>query len=494
MTSVASDLQLTTAPRDEAAGLDRHAWLLVALGVAVVGSRWFLRANAADGFDSVNFLLAMSKGFDLAHFQPHFPGYPVYVALGSLLCRLGVSALTAATAISSMAAGASALGLAICAERLAGRGAGVPVLVLHLVAWQPLLLGSGTLSDSLGVALAIAAFAALALQEPRPAVSGFLAGLLLGTRASYWPMLGSLLVLTWRLGTPRAALPRWVAGLGIGTLVWAIPFFALVGVRTFIELGTKHLAGHFGWWGGTIATIPALPMRLGAFVRDVFYDGFAPSWWAVAAIAGVFGALIALSRLRRQPLGTSLSWAPALVALLPYAVWAFFAQNVVEQPRHALPLTEGAILLVGCLLSAHRLAVAAIALAAASVNLPLILERHRLGPAPAQAAAWLLDHAPAADTAIMTDRSWRFFTELPGPYTVRQHAWLSEVMVDLSRFDRLPTNIYLTSEVDPHSGMGHGSALPRFWRMEEGPRFCRDSRIDRANPCLGLSKLVWSPQ
>ena len=148
--------------------------------------------------------------------------------------------------------------------------------------------------------------------------------------------------------------------------------------------------------------------------------------------------------------------------------------------------------MLGCVLSLHPLAAGLVALAAACVNLPLIRERRQLGPAPAQAAAWVLAQSPAGDTAIMADRTWRFFTELPGPYIVRQHAWLSEVVVDLSRFNRLPTNIYLTSEVDPHSGMGEGSALPRLWKLEPGPRFCRDARIDRAQPCLGLSKLVWS--
>jgi hypothetical protein len=473
--------------------VDRHAWTLLGLGATVALSRWLWRAKVADGFDSINFLLGMSKGFDMAHFQPHFPGYPVYVALGALFCRLGLQPINAATAISSVAAGASGVGLAICAERLAGRPAGTSVLILHLVAWQPWLLGSGALSDSLGVALAIAAFASLALAEPRPIASGVFAGLLLGTRASYWPLLGSLLVFSWRLKSPSAR-PRFLGGLGLGTVVWAVPYFSLVGFRSFLELGSKHLAGHFGWWGGTISTSPGLLLRAGAFARDIFWDGFAPSWWAMFATAGVIGALGLLARLRRQPFGVSFEWSPVLVALVPYAVWAFLAQNVVEQPRHALPLVEGAVLLLGCLLSVHRLAVAAIAVAAASTNFPLALARQRVGPAPAQAADWILAHSAPAETAVMADRSWRFFTELPGPYTVRQHAWLSEVVVDLSRFDRLPSNIFLTSEIDPHSGLGEGSALPRFWKIEDGPQFCRDVRIDRAHPCLGLSRLAWRRQ
>ena len=350
---------------------------LVALCVVVGLSRWLLRATVPDDPDSFGFVLGMSRHFDMEALQPHFPGYPVYVVLGSLLCRLGLSGMRAATAISAIAAAASAWGLAVCARRLAGPAAGLTVAALFLVAWLPLLVGGSALSDGLGTALAIGAFAQLARERPRFALSGLLAGLLLGTRASYWPLVVSLLVLCWRMSGPLALRLRVIGGLLVGTLLWAVPFFAFVGMHAFLQLGLIHLRGHFGWWGGSVATRPDLLLRGRAFLRDLLFDGFVPSFSRLAAIALILTGLVAGARQRGQPLCIPVARTPFLILFLPYALWVFLAQNVLEQPRHVLPLVAGGLLLLGCALARHRLALGAIVLVAGSVTLPLAWQRHR---------------------------------------------------------------------------------------------------------------------
>jgi hypothetical protein len=464
------------------------------LCLAVALSRWLGRAQSPDAFDSFNFLLGMSRKFDLAKFQPQFPGYPVYVGLGAVLCRLGIPALAAATGISSAASALSAWSLGICARRLGGPAAGVAAIVLHLVAWLPWLIGSGAWSDSLGTAFAVSAFATLAFDRPRPGAAGVLGGLLLGTRASYWPIVGSLLFLASHRELVDTKRWRVFVGLGLGVIVWAIPFFAVVGIHDFFTMGVEHLRGHFTWWGGSVATRPDLLLRSRAFGRDLLFDGFAPSLWAVVAIAIVVAGSAALARMRHVVFASRFPFVPILVAVVPYAIWAFAAQNVIDQPRHVLPLVEAGLLALACWLARQPIAIGSVAAIALVVNVPLIRERHQTPPAPAQAAAWVAEHEVPSQTAIMTDRSWRFFMELPGPFKVRQHTWLSEVIVDLARFDRLPTSIVLTSEIDLHSGMGEQGRLPRSWRIDPGPRFCRDARIDRELPCLGLSHLVYAPR
>jgi hypothetical protein len=281
--------------------------------------------------------------------------------------------------------------------------------------------------------------------------------------------------------------------LAAGTLVWAVPFFAVVGVVPFITLGRAHLAGHFSSWGRTVASEHGLGARVVDFARDWFYDGIAPSPWVLIGLALLLGAVVVREGRRGGPLrvGGSLSWLAALA--VPYAIWTFAAQNVIEQPRHLLPLVEITLALLAVVLSRWPVAAGAAVALVATVSVPLAWERHRTPSAGAQASAWVAQNASPADTVIMADRSWRFFTELPGGYPVRQHAWLSEVTVDLSRFDRFPQLILLTSEIDLHSGTGPERPLPRQWRVEPGPRFCRDERIDRADPCLGLSTLRWAP-
>lgn len=137
---------------------------------------------------------------------------------------------------------------------------------------------------------------------------------------------------------------------------------------------------------------------------------------------------------------------------------------------------------------------AAISALTAFVSLPLALDHHLTPPAAEQAAEWVRAHHEPETTAIMGTRSTRFFQETGAPFTVRGHSTLAEVVVDLSRFDRFPKTILLTSEVDLHSGGGPTSPLPARWHIEEGQTFCRDARIDRAQPCLTLSELTWSPR
>jgi hypothetical protein len=461
--------------------------LLLSSGLVAV-SRFIARPPVPDDPDSINFLLAMSERFDLAQLQPHFPGYPLYVGLGSALCFLGLSAGDAASLISAFSSGASALALAVCARRLTGADAAPTVVLLFAVAWLPWLVGSGAMSDELGLALVIGSFALFAIG--RPTLAAFAGALVLGTRASYWPLVASVLVFI--VYTARRHRPRMFAGFALGLAAWAVPFFLRVSPREWIRLGTLHLKGHFESWGGTIATRPDLLERVRAFARAIVFDGFAPSTAGLLALLGASALARVLER--RQVLGRSVL-VPLSIALLPYAAWIFFAQNIVEQPRHALPLIAGMLLLLASLLSAHRRLTCVLVAVALATNIPLLLERVTTPPAAAQAAAFIERTHPSSEPgaiAVMAGRSTRFFQTLPTRFVVRQRYRLSEVIVDLARFDRLPDVTLLTSEIDLGSRQGRPIPLPDHWHNQSGPTFCRDPRIDRAESCLGLSMLTWS--
>jgi hypothetical protein len=471
----------------------RHedAWL-AAICVAITATRWLTRAIAPDDPDSFGFILGMSQRYDLEALQPHFPGYPVYIALGRILCRLGVSGLGAATAISTVASGLGGFGLFVCARRLFGARGAFGSLALYAVAWLPWFLGGGAQSESLALALTLLAYAALLIPVPRPMLGGALAALVLGTRASYWPLIMTFVAVAFYELPSRRQRARLVFGLGFGVLAWAVPFVAMIGIRPLWDLGSAHVRGHFGWWGGSIATRPELLDRAGAFFRDWLFDGFAPSAWVLTAVAALTIAVLrGRSKATPQETGENLRRAATLIGVVfaPYALWVFLAQNVAEQPRHVLPLVVGSLLPLGAALARNFLALAAVVVLACVANGPLAVERHRTPPAAGQAAEWLELHAVPAETAIMADRSWRFFSALPGDFTVRKHAWLSEVVVDLARFERYPSAIWLTSEIDLHSGEGETAPIPSLWEITNGPTFCRDPRIDRAQPCLRLRTL-----
>jgi hypothetical protein len=438
----------------------------------------------ADDPDSLDFLLGMADRFDLAALQPHFPGYPVYIGLGALLSRgLGFPAIEAATAISALASGASAIGLMVLAEAFDPRPAArFGVAALHAVAWLPWFLGSGAQSESLGAALTIWSFALLARERTSifgGVASGVLAGLALGVRASYWPLALSALGLARRRAGLRGPL---VGGL-LGVAAWAVPLVGLTGPLNLIRLGRTHLAGHFVQWGGSVVTRPDPWERLSAFVRDLAFDGIAPSSAALFGAAAV--ACLAWLLGRRGSRSVQFDARPLLVALAPYALWVLLAQNVVEQPRHVLPLVEGALLLGGLLLAPYPRALVFVVLCVFAASAPLAIERHTAKPAAAQAADWILGRAPEG-TAVFAGRSMRFFEARPERFTVSQRPRLADVIAELARVDRFPSAIWLVSELDLEP-------VPERWRIAPGPEFCRDARIDRAAPCLRLLQLTYDP-
>jgi hypothetical protein len=402
--------------------------LLVGGAALLIGaSRFAFRGRVPDDYDSFGFVLALDR-FDLARLQPHFPGYPVYVALGKIAHSF-LPALTAAQCVSAVASSAMAIALYVIAER---RGAGLSAILLYGGAWLPWMLGGSALSDETAGAFAALAFAF---------EDGLSIALMLGTRLSYWPI-----ALAWLAIANRRAI---LVAAG-GCIAWIVPFVLLV--PNVISLGKKHIIGHFTSWGGSIATRPALGERLFSFGRDLFYDGIAPHGLALAAVALIF--VIARPR-----------WERALLLVAPYALWIFFAQNIVEQPRHALPLVLMLLVWMAWSLKLPWAVVASAVMIASS--LPLAIARHHTLPAAAQAAASLPSGA-----IVFGGRSTRFFAHS------YQRTWLSEVDVDLERMNRLPERVYITSEVTVDK--------QRSARVHDGPTFCRDARLDRQQPCLTL--------
>jgi hypothetical protein len=442
-------------------------------GVALVAARMAVRARLPEDYDAVGFLRALDR-YDLATLQPHFPGYPVYVAAARLLCALGLSPLAAATATSSLASAATGLGLARLGLVGGGARAAWMALALWAAALGPTLSGGAALSDATATALVAWAFAALSWPGARAAfVAAALLALGLGARASYWPFSASFALVLAHARPTRAR----AAGLGgvVGAAAWAIPFVAVVGPRALWTLGRQHLAGHFAVWGGSIVTRPDVPARVYAWARDLAYDGLFPHPLALLA------ALATVWWLRPRPLKRMTRL--ALVVAAPYGLWALLAQNVLEQPRHLLPLVAAATLALSLIAQARLIAGVALVAAALASSLPLAVARVRTPPAAAQLATWLC--ARDAQALVYGVRATRVIEWSVPTLRARPRGWLSEVDSDLERLDIVPRDVYVTSEVEPDP--------TRAARLTPLARFCRDPRLDRQSPCLGLLRYKIRP-
>jgi hypothetical protein len=442
--------------------------------VAIAGARWLGRARLPEDYDQVGFVRAVEH-YDLAALQPHFPGYPVYVALTKLAHALGLAPLCAATAVSAIASGATGWALWRIARALGGPRAGFIAIGLWSVAWLPALLGGAALSDATATALIALGFAALTCDGRAAAAGGAaLLALALGVRASDWPFALSFALTI--ASTRRAEMGAALAGAAAGLVSWLVPFCAFVGGRSLLALGRTHLTGHFAEWGGSIVTRPDLGERAFAFVRALVYDGLFAQPWALALAPVV---LLAGFRWERGQSGRRAIAPVLLLAAAPYGLWAFFAQNVIDQPRHLLPVVAAVTVAIAAKLGERPRTGAALCALGLAATLPLALSRVRVPPAAAQAAAYVQARWPERNQAIVFgSRSMRLFSWVAPALLTRTRGWLSEVDVDLQRVDVLPSVVLVTDELT-------GDAA-RARRLREVARFCRDPRIDRQQPCLNL--------
>lgn len=448
----------------------RKRRLLLALAVAAVALlRLATRGYAGDSWDAVGFLRAVAD-FDLARFQPHTPGYPVYVAL----CKI----VRAPQVVSALASAATALALWRIAAACADERAGWIALALWAGALSPWLTGGAALADATATAFVAGAFAALTFGGARAALLGGVAiALALGARVSYWPLALSFAVVVARY-LPRADRRAALVGFVAAMLGWLAPFVAVVGLAPLVALGRVHVAGHFGAWGGSIATRPDVGARLVAFARDLAYDGIWPHRFALAA------ALAGCALLVRRP--SARARAVAAIVVVPYALWALLAQNVLEQPRHLLPLVAATIVALAIAAARRPLVGAALAALAFAASAPLLV--HRPPPAAVVVAERVAAQFPARDDVIVfAARSARVMHAAVPSLPTHDAERVSEILGTLERLSPLPRHVFYVAEELADDDPSH--TAPADDRLH----FCRDARLDRQSPCITLRSYNWQP-
>ena len=311
--------------------------------------------TSLEDLDSINFALGVRQ-FDVAHHQPHPPGYPVYIALAKAV-RAAVPDETRALALLSVVAGAlGVVAMAALFGRLTsvGRSTWVPV-ALGLTAPLYWFTAARPLSDmpGLAAALTVQALTLGALTTRGLCAAAFAAGLATGIRSQVaWltvPLLLARGLGDWGTRSPHAPSPQssprpqLLAPAGAflaGVLVWAIPLVMLTG-------------GPGGYWHALfdqgaedLGNIQMLWTRHG--VRDIadalYYASVAP-WaaWPFATVVLVCAGLgiVWLWRHERRAL------AVLAVAFGPYLVLDVLFQETFTS-RYALPLVVPLAYLAAC--------------------------------------------------------------------------------------------------------------------------------------------------
>ncbi|MFO0646840.1 MAG: hypothetical protein U0326_11430 [Polyangiales bacterium] len=423
-------------------------------------------------WDAVGFASAVTR-FDLSAFSPHPPGYPVYVLLSRALNVVARSPVIACGL-------ASALGAALAVLALARSIPSRPWAALLALASPALALaGTSARSDAPGLGLA-----ALACASRDPFAAGALLSLALGARPAYAVLVASIAVALAASFDRRGRLAM-LSTFTVVTAGWAA-WLALAsgGVARYVALTRAHVEGHFGEWGGSALTRPDTAERLRDTARSIT-AGLGLDATPHGAIRAL--AWLTLAALGLRALTPRLRWTLAAV-IAPYALVAYFTQNVSAGSRHMLPVTlaiaalaaNGAASLASAVRASTLRAglLAALGALLAWPSFIAVTTQRRVMPPGVAIAREVLAQHPRRDALVFGGRSARLTGWAGQP--AKTVVYMGEVDVTLGRLDRLPGAVYVTDEVTA-TGRPAGTFGASFTR-------CRASVIDRAATCVTVRR------
>jgi len=408
---------------------------LLLLVVAVLPLYLAFRSVSLDDFDSYSFGLALER-FDLALQQPQPPGFPIYVFLGrAFLSFVGepTAALTLLSALGGTLAALALYGLGRAMSAgcpLAGAGAALLVGLVPM-GW---LTAEKALSDAPGLALTLLSLWLLWLGRDDPrrlALGALVSGLGLGVRLQDGlPVLLLLAGLTvCRLRSCRVARTLiWVVlPFLLGVLVWLLPTLHAAGGLSayvgYLSAHSAHVRQTDSFLAAGLPPVEALRARGLAF-GDTFLMhtvgiGLHGRWGWGEVARGLALALVtvpglALAGWRRRPAWLLAAWAALTAAQI-------FFLEALDRPRLMLPLLPPLALLVvrGWARLRHPRFLAPALLTAASFGLllqgvPLAAQLTSVPAPSAQAAAYVADRYPPAETLVAAAGSFRAVqVELP---------------------------------------------------------------------------------
>lgn len=372
-----------------------------------------------DNQDGVNFILGVER-FELAEHRPHFPGYPVYVALGKLVSSAGLSAEWALVAVGLISTMVAAGALYLLAAPRAGPAGALALTAAFLFIPPVFSFSHKIFSEPLGLALLMAAFAAAPESggaRARFMISGALAGLLMGARLSWWPFALAL----GALAATRGAAGAYAAGAAVGAGLWFVPMLSLTGGEELARIAFSFTEGHFNAWGGAPGALSAPEGRGAVFVTNLAHTlGANPSSLPGLLWIGTFAAALAAWK-PRAPRGRAAWFAGAAIL---YLAWLYAGQNV-GNARHFLPVIPAALLTLASFAARLPALAAAGALALAAALGPALDS----GAPPAERLRAWLDTAPP-DTELMCGATERFFDRYPSRAHVRHVAYARNMAME----------------------------------------------------------------
>jgi len=340
---------------------------LAAISLVFLAAHLVFLPPALEDIDSINFALGVAD-FDVAHHQPHPPGYPVFIGLSKVSTALMRAAQVAHPEVRGLAVWSAISGAilalvlfalfeAFVSVRPGSTSRWLPLCATLVVLMSPLFWFTALrpLSDMTGLAAAVGAQALIVgvltgLAGPSALMwGGLLSGVAIGIRSQTALLTLPLLVLAVLL--PRSGLRAQnrfaaVGAAALGVLVWAVPLVVASG-------GLSEYARALGSQAGEdfSGVVMLWTTRTKAAALDAAMYSFLWPWGH--PIAGAVVILLALAGAVRCLWAMPRALALLFVAYVPYAAFHLLFQETITV-RYALPLVAPVAFLAMCALDWGR--------------------------------------------------------------------------------------------------------------------------------------------
>jgi len=325
-------------------GRARSLILLLLILLCLI-SRMFFYCPYLEDWDGVDFALAL-RYYDLSLYQPHFPGYPIFIGLGALIYPFLHDEAAVFISLNIFFSGLTLFPLVRLMELISSRPVAYITALLYLTNPFCWLGAERVWSEPPSLFFILTSFYFFLLSiNNNDHKSAFLGGLFLGIASGVrmdYLVFCSVFLYTYpqhKLG-PRLSS---YGGLGLGLLCWLLPQLCITGGTGYWQEARDFILGHFTRWGGSIYSRPDPLARLKDLFWCLYAQGLA-GWWYDTPTYRLIGTFILafgiaqflhywyrgywhLDPKRRIILGP----------LIFYTLWIFMAQNL-QNPRHILPL------------------------------------------------------------------------------------------------------------------------------------------------------------
>ena len=309
-----------------------------------------------EDIDSLRFAYSVADEYSIKNLQPHFPGYPIFSFIGKLIYLL-----TGNLGLSFSIIGGIALFIIIISSlkltnmKINSKNGMIltSFILLNPMFW---LMSNRYMPDLLGLACTITVICLLISTNSNFSkfVGFFLAGILIGLRLSYFPILLAPIFYIIK----RSYNLKFLISFTIGILMWLIPLIYIEGFISLYNSAYKHTIGHFFDFGGSIITESNIFLRLKYLAITVWSDGLGlfysgRSWLTILPTIPIIFLtfqLITNYKLILKQKGTK--W--LLISMIIYIIWILLSQNLIYKSRHVLPLILFIIIFI-CSLNKYKI-------------------------------------------------------------------------------------------------------------------------------------------